>query len=364
MSAERPETAHPETAGNENGEDATSSTPTFRSSSPPPVPGSPGAERPAPSAPSPGDADEPPGGRPPGPMPGGGMPPPSRPSHFTPGPEPGPGPDPVRGPAPGVAGGRPAHLAAPGRGPAEGVPGGAGGEDATRQGDSPVPPAPPYDQTIRFGNVGGFAGLGGLAGRRGGATRPRLPGAGLLRGRLALRGRRRSSRHPGMRGGASRPTEGRWIDYRMRHIHAGSVLRVAGLFYVCVFLTLMVAGFLLWNVGRSTETIDQLEGFITRLGAYGRCVPEDSLEPGTDFERDEDCPDGRVLVEGFRFNDGTLFRTALFGGIVLVVAGTGATVLLTLLFNLLTEVTGGVRYTAIREQQRPPPRSPDPPIRR
>lgn len=143
---------------------------------------------------------------------------------------------------------------------------------------------------------------------------------------------------------------------------------MAGLFYICVYLTMMVAGFLLWNVGRSTETIDRFEGFISGTAAYGNCVPEDSLEPGTDFERDEDCPDGEVSVGEFRIDDGTVFRTALFGGLVLVGAATAGTVLLALLFNLLTEVTGGIRYTTIREPirdpQRAPARSPEPQLRR
>jgi Transmembrane domain of unknown function (DUF3566) len=151
--------------------------------------------------------------------------------------------------------------------------------------------------------------------------------------------------------------EGRWVGHRLRHISPWSVFKVAGLFYVCLFLTLMVASILLWNVGRSTETVDKFEGFISRLGAYGPCEPEDSLDPGTDFERDEDCPEGSVRVGGFKFDDATLFRSALFGGIVLVVGGTAGTVLMTVLFNLLAEVTGGVRYTTVREPGAPPPRS-------
>jgi hypothetical protein len=154
------------------------------------------------------------------------------------------------------------------------------------------------------------------------------------------------------------------VGHRLRHISPWSVFKVAGLFYVCLFLTLLVAGVLLWNIGRTTETIDQFEGFVTRLGAYGRCVPEDDLDPGTDFERDDDCPDGRVLVDGFKFDDGTLFRTALFGGVVLVLAGTAGTLLLTVLLNLLSEVTGGVRYTTVREPPSAQPRSTTPKLRR
>lgn len=173
-------------------------------------------------------------------------------------------------------------------------------------------------------------------------------------------------RRPG-RTRAARPrksSEGRWVNYRVRTVGPMSVLRLAGLFYLCIWLALVVAGLVLWNVGRSTETIDQFEGFITRLGAYGECVPEDSLDPGTDFDRDDDCPDGSVLVDGFKFDDGILFRAFFFGGVVLVIGGTLLTTLVVMLYNLLSEVTGGVRYTATREPRSAPIRSPGPRLRR
>jgi len=312
--------ARPESAGSANGEAA--------ATSPPPIP-------PPPSAAPHMSGDRQPGSRrsavttppdgmsrpvPPGPEPG------PRPAHLSSAPNPGPAPTTPTPPAPSRSGGPPPL-------------------DSTLVGE----PGPPPDGGPPYGAIGGRPFPG-----------PKL-GRNLLRGRLPTRSRRRGLR--GRTDGAQ-ATEGKWVTHRIRHVHPWSVVKVAALFYVCVFLTFMVAGFLLWNVGRSTETIDQLEGFVTDMGAYGRCVPEDSIEPGTDFERSDDCPDGRVQVGGFRIDDGAVFRTALFGGIVLVIAGTAGTVLLTLLFNLLTEVTGGVRYTTVREQVRPPTRSPDPQIRR
>jgi Transmembrane domain of unknown function (DUF3566) len=147
--------------------------------------------------------------------------------------------------------------------------------------------------------------------------------------------------------------------HRLRQISPWSVFKVVVLFYFCIFLMFMVAGVLLWKIGRSTEAIDQLEGLVTRLGAYGQCVPEGEVDPGTAFETDEDCPDGEVIVDGFRFNDGTLFRAALLAGAIFVVAGTALTVLLTILLNLLNDVTGGVRYETLREPS--PERSAGPP---
>ena len=47
-----------------------------------------------------------------------------------------------------------------------------------------------------------------------------------------------------------------------------------------------------------------------------------------------------MLVGGFALDDGTLFRAAAIGGGILVVAGSIGNVLLTVLLNLLNELTG------------------------
>jgi transmembrane protein DUF3566 len=139
------------------------------------------------------------------------------------------------------------------------------------------------------------------------------------------------------------------VNQRLWKVDPWSIFKVSAMFYLCLFLILLVAGTLLWNVGRSSGTIDQFESFVTRLGAYGSCVPEDEVPSGTDFENDEDCPDGRVLIDGFELDDGTIFRAAAIGGVVLVVAGSLGNVLMTVLLNLINEVSGGMRYTIIKE---------------
>jgi hypothetical protein len=110
-----------------------------------------------------------------------------------------------------------------------------------------------------------------------------------------------------------------------------------------------VAGTLLWNVGRSVGTIDDVESFVTRMGAYGTCTLKAEVPAGTEFEQDDDCAEGEVLVGGFTFDDGTLFRVAAIGGGILVVAGSIGNVLMVVLLNLLNELTGGLRYTIVKE---------------
>jgi hypothetical protein len=183
---------------------------------------------------------------------------------------------------------------------------------------------------------------------RGPAGEPAAPG-GLAAVRSHLTWLRRS-RPDGKRA----RVRGLRVNQRLWSVDPWSVFKISVLFYLCLFFILMVAGTLLWNVGRSSGTIDQFESFVTRLGAYGSCVAEADVPEGTPFENDDDCPDGEVLVDGFQLDDGTIFRASAIGGVVLVITGSFGNVLMTVLLNLINEVSGGTRYTIIKE---PTPRS-------
>lgn len=178
------------------------------------------------------------------------------------------------------------------------------------------------------------------------------PGAGAgaagIAGGLAARVRPRRARKPKARRGLR-------LRQRLWSIDPWSVFKVSALFYICVCLIVVVAGTLLWNVGRSVGTIDDVEGFVTRMGAYGTCTLKAEVPAGTEFENDEDCTEGEVLVGGYKFDDGTLFRVAAIGGGILVVAGSIGNVLMVVLLNLLNELTGGLRYTIVKEPIPGPP---------
>ncbi|HET6774746.1 MAG TPA: DUF3566 domain-containing protein [Acidimicrobiales bacterium] len=149
------------------------------------------------------------------------------------------------------------------------------------------------------------------------------------------------------------------VNQRLWSISPWSVFKVSALFYLCLALIVVVAGTLLYNAGRSVGTIDQFESFVTRMGAYGECVPTAEVPKDAVFETDDKCDEGEVLVGGFAVDDGTLFRAAAIGAGILVVAGSIGNVLLTVLLNLLNELTGGVRHTIIREPV-PRPSGPGP----
>jgi Transmembrane domain of unknown function (DUF3566) len=160
--------------------------------------------------------------------------------------------------------------------------------------------------------------------------------------RLAGRVRPRRARKPKARRGLR-------VRQRLWSIDPWSVFKLSVLFYICVCLIVVVAGTLLWNVGRSVGTIDDVESFVSRMGAYGTCTLKAEVPAGTEFEQDDDCAAGEVLVGGFKFDDGTLFRVAAVGGGILVVAGSIGNVLMVVLLNLLNELTGGLRYTIVKE---------------
>lgn len=173
---------------------------------------------------------------------------------------------------------------------------------------------------------------------------PVLVPTGERRGRL---GRQRGRHVSRRRVRASR--RGLRVNQRLWSIDPWSVFKVSALFYLCLGLTVVVAGTLLYNAGRSVGTVEQLESFVTRMGAYGECVAQAEVPEGTEFRDDDKCGDGEVLVGGFMLDDGTLFRSGAIAVGVLVVAGAVGNVLLVVLLNLLNELTGGLRHTIVKE---------------
>jgi Transmembrane domain of unknown function (DUF3566) len=173
----------------------------------------------------------------------------------------------------------------------------------------------------------------------------------------------------------------------VRHIEPWSVLKISVLFFTSVFLIICVASAVLWNAARSAGAIDDVESFITSLG-FGNCedisgedtsdnpvtettiagdgsqvggessttvpVAEDAEdERSTIPDEDGKCGEGQRLVGGFKFEDERIFQSFALGGIVLVLSGAAFSVVIALLFNLISDLTGGVRVTVLEED---PPR--------
>ncbi len=105
----------------------------------------------------------------------------------------------------------------------------------------------------------------------------------------------------------------------IRYIDPWSVLKFSMLFYSAVFVILMIAGVLLWSAAVSSGTVDNLEDFIMDL----------------------------LALKTFTFEADQIFRASALAGAILVVASTAGTVLLAILFNLISDLIGGIRVTVV-----------------
>jgi hypothetical protein len=113
----------------------------------------------------------------------------------------------------------------------------------------------------------------------------------------------------------------RQVERLVRRVRLWSVLRVALVFYLCLWFILTVAGAILWRVAVSAGAIGSVESFLADL------LVDES--------------------DSFVIDGGTILQASALGGLILVVAGTAVTVLLALLFNLISELTGGIRVAVV-----------------
>tara|TARA_B100001113_G_scaffold137495_2_gene112854 strand:- start:215 stop:856 length:642 start_codon:yes stop_codon:yes gene_type:complete len=114
----------------------------------------------------------------------------------------------------------------------------------------------------------------------------------------------------------------------VRHIEVWSVLKISILFFACLWAIFLIAGFIVWGVAESSGTVDKLESLITELFA----------------------------LDTFNFDGKQIFKGYALGGLILAIAGSTLNVLMVLLFNLISDLTGGLRVTMIEEETvRPSP---------
>lgn len=182
----------------------------------------------------------------------------------------------------------------------------------------------------------------------------------------------------------------------VRHVEPWSVLKISVLFFLSLFAIICVASAVLWNAARSAGTIDNVESFVTSLG-FGNCEEvagasgtaptstsstvagggdqvvgssSTTVAPGapdatsTLPDKDGKCAAGQELVGGFKFEDKRIFQGFALGGVVLVLAGSATSVVMALLFNLISDLTGGVRVTVLEEEPPFRQRAPGSPDRR
>ena len=132
-----------------------------------------------------------------------------------------------------------------------------------------------------------------------------------------------------VRARSNRRLRARRVRRLVRHVEPWSVLKVSLILYFCAWAIMLFVGVTLWNLAVNSGLVADIENFVVELFA----------------------------LESFKINADQIFKVAAVGGLVLVLAGSGLTVLGAVLFNLISDVTGGVRLTVVEEETaRPRPR--------
>lgn len=111
-------------------------------------------------------------------------------------------------------------------------------------------------------------------------------------------------------------TQGRRSRLIIRRIDPFTVLKFSVLVYIALYGVLLVAGTILWGLASNSGVRGNVESFVADL-------------TGTEF----------------RFHGGQLVRSSAIGGAILVLAGTCANVLGVVIYNLISDLAGGIGIT-------------------
>jgi hypothetical protein len=116
--------------------------------------------------------------------------------------------------------------------------------------------------------------------------------------------------------------KGRRARRVIRKIDTWSVLRLSLLFYLALLLTLLVAGVILWQVAATVGVTDNLIKLIKKLGDFS----------------------------SYKINGGTILKDAALAGLILAVFGAFLNALVCVLYNLISDVVGGIRVDMFDEE--------------
>ena len=107
----------------------------------------------------------------------------------------------------------------------------------------------------------------------------------------------------------------------VRHVDTWSVFKIAVVFNAFLYGVCLTAGVLLWQVAQNTGTVDNIERFFESFG-----------------------------WETFELKGGEIYHNAWIAGLFVCVGLTGLAVLACTLFNLITDLVGGIRVSVLEEE--------------
>jgi hypothetical protein len=108
----------------------------------------------------------------------------------------------------------------------------------------------------------------------------------------------------------------------VRKVDTWTVLKVSLAFYCCVLVVLIVAGIVLWNVAAAFGVIDTFDKLVRSLFA----------------------------LTSFKIHPVTALIWGSAVGAALCLLGTLCNVLIAVLYNLISDVVGGVQFFVVEEQ--------------
>jgi hypothetical protein len=107
----------------------------------------------------------------------------------------------------------------------------------------------------------------------------------------------------------------------VRHVDPWSVFKIALIAHLVLYTIVLTASVLLWNVAYATGTVENVERFLESFG-----------------------------WNSFTFDGGEIYHAMWIAGLFVVIGLTGLAVLAATLFNLITDLVGGVRFTVLEEE--------------
>ena len=108
----------------------------------------------------------------------------------------------------------------------------------------------------------------------------------------------------------------------VRRVELWSVLKLSMILYLCLWAVLLVAALILWNAVDSTGLIERIEAFVTQI--FG--------------------------LDSFAFDPGQIFRVYALASLVMAFLATVFNVMAAVLFNLISELVGGLRIMLVEEE--------------
>jgi Transmembrane domain of unknown function (DUF3566) len=126
--------------------------------------------------------------------------------------------------------------------------------------------------------------------------------------------------------------EARKVRRLVRHVDPWSMLKLSVLVSICWWFITMISGVVLWTVANNTGTIASVEDFV----------------------------DSSLGQTGFQIHGDTLFRQFALITLLLALAFAAAVVVAALMFNLVSDIIGGVWISVIEEETARPVGEKDP----